>query len=38
MWAVCDNALIADNGVIAFNALTLLVGCQEEHLACKNIE
>jgi len=22
----------------AFSALTLLVGCQEEHLACKKIE
>jgi len=33
--AVAESKIINSNNV-AFSALTLLVGRQEEHLACKN--
>jgi len=32
-WLLFMGALVRD-----INAFTLLVGCQEEHLACKKIE
>jgi len=43
IWSTVEDSIAVKNihtiiQAFAFNALTLLVGRQEEHLACKKIE
>ena len=38
MWCACCDHITLHLGVVAFSALTLLVGRQEGHPACKKTE
>ena len=38
MWCACCDHITLHLGVVAFSALTLLVGRQERHPACKKTE